>query len=267
MNTQTNRSTEQILPSLEEFQLIVDEQKQELEQLAQEQDEKMRLLNNIDAIYEHIKIDLKAIATPEPMQEQIPDVDKNKQTSHTQQNVSGIGAALSNFLTSKKKDTTPNGSLASPLENLQDVLKRQEIITGRNKVKLLVKDTNSQLDSLLNDSLSSKDAESLVKQIKNNITEINQDIHLTLKATHHKNGTELEKALNKMKTDVNHLSKLSERIQKDSSALDIRNNILPDASKLDFAALSGSIRDSANKMTTLLKVFTKKLDPSSLQVG
>ena len=240
-------------PNNDDLKKQLKDKKRELEKLKETTDEKMRTLNNVAVMYKGIEMfDQHAAA-------QIPIQEKPRQQTASN---SPIANALMSMLSPKENVNSPADTLA---ENARRLSERTTSMggSGQSKVKSLTDNINSQLDKLMSQDSNESDIKAAYKQIKTDITQINQEMALNLKATQHINGSKLTEALDNIKKDNGYLQDLGLRIQKDAPSLNIRNDLLPSAEKVDFHALAGKITDTVNNLTSTLKNFASKLIPTA----
>ncbi|HAS6026433.1 TPA: hypothetical protein I7142_18365 [Vibrio vulnificus] len=259
-----------------ELAAILKKQEKEIDSLNAEIQERLKSILDLDSLYESLRIDTSVLGSdskPETPSEQItspPSEAPNKQMMQTTIPLkpTPLKDAFVNFLNRRallkaNPETTAN---TTPSQNINDVLMRRESMGGIWKIKGLCQDTQRNIESLLSDELTKDEVAEKVKRIKTNITEINQDMQLSLKATQHLSGKQLDRAFSRLATDAKQLGKLADFIQKESSTLNVRNELLPEKNKIDFGGLAGTIRDSANKISELVKTLTVKLDPNSVKI-
>ncbi|HFQ4886603.1 TPA: hypothetical protein ACGUU0_003203 [Vibrio vulnificus] len=259
-----------------ELAAILKKQEKEIDSLNAEIQERLKSILDLDSLYESLRIDTSVLGSdskPETPSEQItspPSEAPNKQMMQTTIPLkpTPLKDAFVNFLNRRallkaNPETTAN---TTPSQNINDVLMRRESMGGIGKIKGLCQDTQRNIESLLSDELTKDEVAEKVKRIKTNITEINQDMQLSLKATQHLSGKQLDRAFSRLATDAKQLGKLADFIQKESSTLNVRNELLPEKNKIDFGGLAGTIRDSANKISELVKTLTVKLDPNSVKI-
>lgn len=252
--------------SIDELKLLLKEKTDELKKLQKKTTEKMRELNKteLNALYSNIEVQ-RAEQEGQPPTEQKKEPPRSNSPETTAQTV--LRSIVSGAKAIKGYVNSPNETVTLEANERKISDRKAAMALGKSKVDSLCKDTNKQIDLLVNGGLNGEQTLQAFKQIKRNVTEINQDMQINLRAAQGMNGAAFDKAMKGIEKDAGHIKKLSQSLQQHSSVLNVKNALVPNEETIDFSKLTDNVRDVSKQVLDKVKLLVEKLSANKLSVG
>ncbi|MCG9578596.1 hypothetical protein L1D14_20470 [Vibrio tubiashii] len=251
----------------------VDELEEESKQLGEEieleqqkQHSLLMELRSIDQSFDSITIPniVKSANTPPNQAQPASGVNPQQQQANQTSTLSVLGASIANYV--NKRDQGKKSDPSAENNNVKIADAGMNLSRGR-MVKNLVSSVNGHMETLQRPDASKEEVVKAMKGIKDDLNNIQQSISVRLKGLKYADKKEFDRTCKSIQADLKDCQKLSDSLAKVAPQLNLRNEIVPKDSNLNFHELSSNLKEFAGSIGNTISKLAKALNPQTYSMG